>query len=168
MTEQMQDNPLVMGAAAGAQTAQVEAKLRLEGQLKGGASWFYWIAILSLVNSILSMSGSTFGFIFGLGITQVFDAIGIKMAEDFGAGAKVFAFLLNCVIAAVYIVFGVFSNKRYSWAFIVGLVFYGLDGGLCLIAQDWLSLAFHAFAGFSIFKGMQAGKELNKLSATPA
>ncbi|MEN6306184.1 MAG: hypothetical protein ABFD91_00380 [Anaerohalosphaeraceae bacterium] len=43
-----------------------------------------------------------------------------------------------------------------------------MDGLLCLWAQDWLSVAFHAFAGFSIFKGMQAGMQLNRLEAVPA
>jgi hypothetical protein len=161
MTEQVQTNEVVVETAA---NAKIEAKLRLESQLKGGASWFYWIAGLSLINSIMFMTGSTFGFIFGLGITQVIDGLGANSAETVGNGARVFAFLINCVLAAVYIVFGVFSNKRYSWAFIIGLVFYALDGGLCLLAQDWLSVAFHAFAGFSIFKGMQAGKQLDKIT----
>src|ERR1044071_6443875 len=42
----------------------------LEKQLKGGGSWFYWIAGLSLVNSVLALSGSETRFILGLGITQ--------------------------------------------------------------------------------------------------
>lgn len=161
MTEQIQANEVAVETIS---AAKIEAKLQLESQLKNGASWFYWIAGLSLINSILFMTGSKFGFIFGLGITQFFDAMGASTAETVGNGAKVFSFLLNCLLAAVYIVFGVFSNKRYAWAFIIGLVFYGLDGALCLIAQDWLSVAFHAFAGFSIFKGMQAAKQLDKMT----
>jgi len=167
MAEQMQESVSAVDAVGGAATAQIQAALQLEGQLKNGASWFYWIAGLSLVNSILFMSGSTFGFIFGLGITQLFDGIAAGLAETAGTGAKVVAFLLNCILAAVYVVFGVFSNKRYTAVFIIGLVLYALDGGLCLLAQDWLSAAFHAFAGFSIFKGMQAGMQLNKLSDIP-
>ena len=163
MTEQIQDSPIAIPPSSIQEN--VEAKLRLEGQLKNGASWFYWIAILSLINSILFMSGSTFGFIFGLGITQLFDSIGTELADDFGFGAKVFAFLFNCIIAAVYIVFGIFSNKRITAVCIIGLVLYALDGALCLLAQDWLSVAFHAFAVFSIFKGLQAGMQLNKIPA---
>lgn len=164
MTEQMQDNAVGIGN----QAAQIEMKMRLEGQLKGGASWFYWVGALSLINSLLFMSGSTMGFIFGLGITQVFDAIGGELSEEMGTIAKVVAFAFNCLIAGVYGVFGVFSHKRYTAVFITGLLFYGLDGLLCLLAQDWFSVAFHAFAGFSIFKGMQAGMQLNQLEAVPA
>ncbi len=82
--------------------------------------------------------------------------------------AQIVAFAFNCVIAGVYGVFGVFSYKRYTAVFIAGLALYGLDGLLCLWAQDWFSVAFHAFAGFSIFKGMQAGMQLNRLEAVPA
>ena len=164
MTEQMQDNV----ATSGNQAAQIEMKMQLEGQLKAGASWFYWVGALSLINSILFISGSTMGFIFGLGITQVFDAIGGELSEEIGSKAKIFALAFNCLIAGVYGVLGVFSHKRYTAVFIIGLVFYGLDGLLCLLAQDWFSVAFHAFAGFSIFKGMQAGMQLNRLEAVPA
>ena len=38
-------------------------------QLKSGASWFYWIAGLSLINSIAAVSGGSWRFILGLGIT---------------------------------------------------------------------------------------------------
>jgi hypothetical protein len=151
--------------AAVTPVSAVEAKLRLEGQLKNGASWFYWIAALSLINSILFISGSEWGFIFGLGITQVFDGMGAELAEEIGSGAKIVAFALNCVIAGVYFVLGIFSNKRVTPVFIVGLVLYALDAGLCLLLQLWLNLAFHAFAAFCIFKGMQAGIQLNKMPA---
>src|SRR5216117_2936789 len=39
-------------------------------QLKSGASWFYWIAGLSLINSIVAFTGGQWAFLFGLGITQ--------------------------------------------------------------------------------------------------
>jgi hypothetical protein len=153
--------------AVSAPATGIEAKLRLEGQLKSGASWFYAIAALSLINSILFISGTDWRFIFGLGITQVFDGIGGELTENVGPAAKFIAFALNCVIAAVYVVFGIFGNKRVTPVFIVGLVLYALDAGLCLLFQDWLSLAFHAYAGYRIFKGMQACMQLNKLLAEP-
>ncbi|MEN6306183.1 MAG: hypothetical protein ABFD91_00375 [Anaerohalosphaeraceae bacterium] len=120
MTEQMQDN----AAANGNQAAQIEMKMQLEGQLRGGASWFYWIGALSLINSLLFMSGSTMGFIFGLGITQVFDGIGSNLSEEIGSGAKIAAFAFNCIIAGIYGAFGVFSHKRYTAVFNSGQALY--------------------------------------------
>ena len=39
------------------QVRALEARMRIENQLKGGSGWFYWIAGLSLVNSIIGVIG---------------------------------------------------------------------------------------------------------------
>jgi hypothetical protein len=126
-------------------------------RLRSGASWYYWIAALSLINSIAALSGSSWGFIVGLGITQVVDAFG----EGFGAGGKVVALALNLVVAGIFVLFGVFAHKRHAWAFIVGMVLFGLDGVIFVLVQDWLGVGFHVFVLFMLFRGMQAGRSLN-------
>ena len=57
-------------------TAAVEQKLRAEQIVKNAAGWFLAIAGLSILNSVLSMSGTGFHIIFGLGVTEIVDAIG--------------------------------------------------------------------------------------------
>src|SRR6266516_3067348 len=52
----------------------------LEKQLKGGGSWFYWIAGLTLVNAVMALSGSGTRFILGLGLTQIFDKLAQRMS----------------------------------------------------------------------------------------
>ena len=56
-------------------TNLVEQKLRAERVVKAGASWFLMVGSLSLINSVLAMSGSGIRFIFGLGIAQFVDAL---------------------------------------------------------------------------------------------
>src|ERR1043165_4184428 len=41
----------------------------LDKKIKTGASWFFWIAALSLLNSIFILSGADFGFVLGLSVT---------------------------------------------------------------------------------------------------
>src|SRR5690348_7352302 len=53
----------------------VEQKLRAERIVKGGASWFRIVAVLSIINSVLSMAHAPIRFIFGLGIAQFVDAL---------------------------------------------------------------------------------------------
>lgn len=130
----------------------------LVAQMKSGASWFYWIAGLSLINSISAAAGWDFRFIFGLGITQVLDAMGTQ----FGGSAKIVTLGLDLAVAGIFILFGVFGHKRHLWAFIVGLVLFAIDSLLMLIFQDWISLAFHAFVIFCLFRGMQACRGLNQ------
>jgi hypothetical protein len=118
-------------AAAPSQTNLVEQKLRAENVVKGGASWFLWLAGLSMVNSILSLSGSGFRFIFGLGIAQVVDAL----AHQAGNTGFVLDLVINGFVAAVFVLFWNFARKGQNWAFIVGMILYLLDG-LFLCSSD--------------------------------
>src|SRR5438270_4545311 len=56
------------------QVQLLQQKLKAERQLRSGANWFYWIAGLSLLNTIIFMAGSDWHFVAGLGITQLIDA----------------------------------------------------------------------------------------------
>jgi hypothetical protein len=125
-------------------------------RLKSGASWFYWVAGLSLINSVVAFTGSTWRFIVGLGITQVFDG----MAMEFGNSGKMIALLLDVAVAGVFILFGAFANKAHLWAFIAGMILFALDGVLFLITQDWLGVAFHVFVLYCLFRGAQACRRL--------
>ena len=137
------------------------ADAMLEKQLKGGGSWFYWIAGLSLVNSVMALAGSTTRFVLGLGVTQIFDGLG----QGFGSGAGLaVAVVLDLLVAAMFVFFGVFANKRHTWSFIVGMTLYALDGLLFLIGPDWLGVGFHVFVLFCLFRGFKACRALNAVS----
>lgn len=144
------------GVIAPATPATATMDLATASKLKSGASWFYWIAGLSLINTIAAFSGSDWRFIVGLGITQVFDALG----NEFGGAGKVIVLLLDLFVAGMFIAFGVFANKGHLWAFITGMVLFALDGILFVLAQEWIGVAFHAFVLYCFFRGMQACREL--------
>ena len=118
-------------------------------QLKSGASWFYWIAGLSLINSISATAGSTWRFIVGLGITQIFDEIG----NHLGSGGRWVALALDLLAAGVFVLFGVFAHKAHQWPFIVGMILFALDGVIFLVVSDWLGVAFHLFVLYCLFRG---------------
>jgi hypothetical protein len=125
--------------------------------MRSCSSWFYWVAALSLVNSVVAFTGGGWRFLFGLGITQVFDGFG----AGFAGSGKLIALLLDLLAAGVLVLFGVFAGKRHTWAFIVGMVLLLLDGGILLLAQDWIGVAFHAYVLFRLFQGLQACRQLN-------
>ena len=52
------------------------------------------------------------------------------------------------------------ANGR-KWAFVLGMVVYGIDGAIFLVIQDWIGVGFHAFALFMIFRGYQAARQLS-------
>jgi hypothetical protein len=136
--------------AATAPTAQTAA------QLKSGASWFYWIAGLSLINSIAAFSGSSWRFIIGLGITQVFDELGSHLAR----GGSVVALALDVFTAGLFVLCGVFAHKAQSWAFILGIAVFALDGLIFLIGQSWLGVAFHLLVLYWLFRGFSACRQI--------
>ncbi len=139
-------------------------KLRTEVAFKSSANWFFWIAGLSLVNSVIHLSGSNMSFVIGLGTAQIIDVV----ARQMGSAGQVFGFGLAVAIAGVFIGFGALCRGRHAFAFYVGGVLYALDGLLFLIVKDWLSLAFHAFALVMIARGPSALRKLNELELATA
>lgn len=139
--------------------ALLEIKLKLQSQLKNAASWFFAIAGLSLVNSILVMTSAKWHFFFGLGITEIVDAI----AQRLGSAGMIAALVVNVFIAGVVVLFGVFARKGQKWAFIVGMVLYGLDALLFLVFRDFIGVAVHAYALWAISRGVKAIDPLQKI-----
>lgn len=145
---------------------EIVKRINLENQLKGGASWFFWIAALSLINSIVVHSGSTWGFFAGLGITQVIDALGMNWE---GVVVTVITLGLNVLVAAIFVAFGYFGRKRVVWMYILGMILYALDGLIFAVISAWLELGFHIFALLMMYGGLYAHFELRKMeTATPA
>ncbi len=61
------------------------------------------------------------------------------------------------VAISCFFIFLGYKGRQGNQKFIMaGLVFYALDSILLLVAQDWLSVAFHGYSGYRIFKGYQA------------
>lgn len=135
----------------------------------GGASWFFWIAALSLVNSIAHMSGSEWSFVLGLGITQIFDAVAIGLKEGVGkdhqGAISAIFFILDLLVAGTFVLWGVLARKGMRWAYIVGMVLFALDGLIFLVAGDMIGVGFHAFALFCIYTGFKACGQLQHMQA---
>jgi hypothetical protein len=133
-----------------------------EARMKGGANWFYWIAGLSVVNSLVYMSGSEWSFLAGLGVTQIAEAL-VDVAIESGAPSamKAIALVFSLIAVVVFGLFGYYSNKRYATVFAIGIVLYMLDGLLLLVLGVFASAGFHAFALFFMIRGFLACRELN-------
>jgi hypothetical protein len=144
-------NPGVGLSQASTQPNVNEQTERVAQALKGPAGWFATVAALSILNSILSMSGASLHFIFGLGITQVVDAL----ARQAGSAGYVLDFIINGMIAGVFILIWNFARKGQSWAWYGGMALYLVDGLLLLAFKDYLSVAFHAWALFRMYPGIK-------------
>ena len=142
------------------------AALVLKQQGDAGANWFFWVAGLSLVNTIIAHSGGDRHFIVGLSFTAIVDAIAREVAQqepDAATIATVIAIGFSCFVTLVATLFGWMSRKRWLAVFGIGMGIYLLDGLLYLLIGDIMSAGFHGFALWSMFAGFNAYRQLNKL-----
>lgn len=136
----------------------------LQKELHSGASWFYWIAGLTVVNTVMAFSGSEKGFVLGLAFTQGLD----YGAREIGLIGMLIAVVIDLLMIGGFITFGIFAGKGHKWAFITGLVIYGLDTLLVfalLFADTGLLLGavIHALALFYIIRGLRAAIKLGQI-----
>jgi len=142
-------------------TLQVQLQT-LEQSGRNGANWFYWVAALSLVNSVVLLSGGSSYFVIGMGITLVVDVVtaGIaKESPDISTILKVFAFGFDMVVALIVVGFGWLARKGYLAVYALGMALYVLDGLLFVLFQDWMSVGFHAFVLFCMWSGFSAFRQ---------
>ncbi len=130
-----------------------------EPLVMSGASWFWWIAGLSIVNSIMIHSGSDRNFVIGLGFTLLADAIFLSI--------KPIAFAIDAVALAVFFGFGYLSRRGQLWAFVTGIVFYAVDAVIYVLGQDWMSVAFHGLALFYMIRGAKTLRTALQAAAEP-
>jgi hypothetical protein len=146
---------------------QVEAGLEaLLQRGVSGANWFYWVAGLSLVNSVIMLSGGDTHFVVGMGVTLIADILAVGFGQQHPENAQIIkgvVFGFDLVVAAGVLGFGFLSKKRILFVFGLGMFLYLLDGLIFIWIQDWMSAAFHAFALFSMWGGLQAYRQLNQI-----
>lgn len=128
---------------------------RLLRQRRSGALWFYWVAGLSVVNSLASLSGQQWRFILGLGITQLADALAVHSGRGLGAVA-----VMDAVIVGGFVLLGRFAERGRVWAFGVGAAIYALDGLIFVGLRDWIGVAFHVFVLVMTVRGLDAARRL--------
>ena len=156
-------------AAAGGTNAEVtplaraEENVRREARARGGASWFYWIAGMSLLNSLMWIFNLGYTFFIGLGITQLVDGVATGLAEyvapDYATLLRIGALVIDVLFAGLFVLFGYLANRGRRWAFIVGAALYGLDALIFLMVPDFISIGFHVFGLVIILNGMRAAKK---------
>ena len=129
-----------------------ERLLRLR---RSGALWFYWVAGLSVVNSLASLTGQQWRFILGLGITQLADALAVHSGRGIGAVA-----VMDAAIVGGFVLLGRFAEQGRVWAFAVGVVIYALDGLIFVGLRDWIGVAFHVFVLVMTVRGLDAARRL--------
>ena len=142
------DGPVVPPRGSASAQGQRVAAANFGHAHKSGTV-FFAIAVTSIVNTFLAMSGGGMALALGLGITRMFYA----SLREGGSVGPVLA--VNAIVAGVFILIGIFSRQGSSTAILVGLLLYGADTVLLVIDGITLhipSLIVHAILLFGIFR----------------
>ena len=156
-------------AASDAATASESVPLPSQaGELisarNSGANWFFWIVGLSIINTLISLTGTDWGFSLGVAATQIADYFAFEGQSTMG---RIFALGFDVLVFGFYALCGVQAMRGATWAFVLGLIFFALDTLLMLLMQQWIGLLLHGWAIFSIFTGLIANTNLRKLQLAP-
>lgn len=143
--------------------------LSLENKMKGQINTFYWIAGLSLVNSVVFLTGGKASFVVGLAFTQIVDAIAMMLAEKLSAMSgtliRMFGIGLDVLLSGIFFLFGYLGHKHHWKTIIAGIALYALDAILLLFFSDWLAVLFHLWMLVLLIQGVRSIREIKKLKA---
>ncbi len=133
----------------------------LRQRIRTSAQWFYWVAALSLINSLIYLFKGDVSFLAGLAVSQIADAF----AAHLGFFGPYFNLGLDLIIAFFVCGFGYLAAQGSRAALIVGMILYALDGGIYLLFSAYLPALFHAYVLYRMGRGWMARRQLDELVA---
>jgi hypothetical protein len=159
------DGQPVASTTSPGQPIDANARTAMIRQRTNGAGWLTWIGLFSGINSVLSLGGSTISFVTGLALTYFIDGVFMAIAHVKSPPPE--ATVVDLALAGMFVVFGRFAARGVVWPFLVGMVIYSVDAGIFLLFGEWLSVAFHAFALWWIFRGWRAARTVARMPDAP-
>ena len=123
-----------------------------------GADWFFWIAILSLINSLIVFYYQTPNTPLALGVTRWLDGT----TTGFNASMATGGLITNILVAVVLAVFGLLSRRGNDIAFVVGIFLYVIDSMLVIGLRDFFGFGVHLIALFFLVKGLLASRHVRE------
>lgn len=123
-----------------------------------GADWFFWIAILSVINSLIVFYYQTPNTPLALGITRWLDGT----TSGFNASMTTNGILTNFLVAVVLVIFGVLARRGNDFAFVLGIFLYVIDSFLVIGLRDFFGFGVHLIALFFLVKGLLASRHIRE------
>jgi hypothetical protein len=142
-------------------TQEISKELELR-KVRSGVSWLFWIAALSLLNTGLAALGIGASYALGLGAAHLIAALG----DYFGNSAVWISLGANISLSIAFLVVGVLAWHGRPALLGPVVAIYVADAILCALFEQWLSVAIHAWALFSLIRGFVASYGARGLELT--
>jgi hypothetical protein len=143
------------------------ARFSTARSVKSGANWFFWVAVLSVINSLIVYYFGLKNLFFALGITQWVDGTGGAFTNQGTAPAlNETGLAVDILIAAAFAGFGYLARHRHDVWYVIGLFLYVADAMLSLGLKDFFGSFFHLLPLFFLFKGLLASRHVRENATT--
>lgn len=122
-----------------------EQLVRADERVQRSGGWFWWIAGLSVVNTLVTTFGGGVHFVVGLAFTEIVDVVFAQL--------RPVGYALDVVAIGFFVGIGFLARMGHAWAFVVGALVYLADGCVYGYFGDWFPAAFHAYVLYCIYLG---------------
>ncbi|HEY1173715.1 MAG TPA: hypothetical protein VGH19_20285 [Verrucomicrobiae bacterium] len=123
----------------------------IDRQLRGSSSWFFWIGALTMINLLISIFKGQWQFALGLETSTMIS----YSATSWGANGHWIGLATNILLILAMFGFGVAGWHRKFLPYAIGVAFYAMDFLFSLRSPQAISLLIHAWALYSLFKGLR-------------
>jgi hypothetical protein len=120
-------------------------------QVREAAQWFFWVVAATIVDSLFLILGSHVHRFTGLGMADLVDG--------FSDGRIMPHVIINCWAGMALMFLGFFATEGQKGAFVIGIALFALDVALLCASQNYLSIPFHAFVLYMLYRGYAALKQ---------
>ena len=123
-----------------------------------GANWFFWLAILSAINTLIVYQYQTPNTPIALAITQWLDGTSAGLNPTMSNKSLI----INLLIAGALAGFGLLARRGSDLAFVLGIFLYVIDAMLAIGLRDVFGFGVHLIGVFFLFKGLLASRHVRE------
>ncbi len=169
-TKDMALSPLEMASGGSSSTDKVDPlaaemeQAAFAKPIRNGGNWFFWVAALSLINTIAVAMESDWGFALGL---QLIYIVG-EGAGMMGEHGRWYALAINLLLAGGFFWSGAAGYSRKYLPYFLGLSLYAGDCFLSLLTLNIFAIGLHFVALYYMGKGLLAFLQAEDRKLLPA
>ena len=123
-----------------------------------GANWFFWLAILSVINTLIVYQYHTPNTPIALAITQWLDGTSAGLNPTMSNRSLIVYLLIAGALAG----FGLLARRGSDLAFVLGIFLYVVDAMLAIGLRDVFGFGVHLIGVFFLFKGLLASRHVRE------
>ena len=127
-----------------------------------GANWFFWLAILSVINTLVVYFGRLDNTPLAFGVTQWLDGSAGTLASRVASPFSLTGVAVDLLLAVMFAAFGYFARRGNDSVYLFGILLYAVDALLSLGLKDFWGFSVHLVGLFFLFRGLLASRHVRE------